>query len=492
MLIRKWKSLPCWLESLTPEVRDASVYGVSALFAFLTMLISSIPLYRQWGEIALGPYLAGTSWCLVMAWRSGRKVVRDTSSDVGASRGTGWKRFTPADVADVGETGASRGMGWKRGWSRPRVATMVIVMTGATLLPLALETYWQNASSGTSSTTSHAQPEVLVVEKAGKNLLKGRDPYAVTNGKQVVAHHAVPAGQPAYDAFFPYLPGMAIFGVPSGTKAPRPLGDARVMFALLTVLALGLAIWMNGLEGERGMLAVQAMSVLPSTALPLSTGGDDIPVIALMLLGLVLMRRHKMLMAGVAFGAAASLKFTSWPLVIIALLVIYAVYSFRDLIKAAAGTSLVVVPAVLPVALVNMKAFVVNVVFYPLGLAGIRSPAASPMPGHLLVSTLPSIHHSYSIVVVLAGGVVFLAALTRWFPRDPGSLASFIGWAFLFAVLLAPTTRFGYLIYPFDLIIWSRVLYRIPAKAGNAPSDSRLQAMYPPDFLAGVQAGVQA
>ncbi len=468
MLTRYWKVLQGWFESLEPENRDAIVYGTSALFAFLTILISSIPLYRQWGEIAIGPYLAGTLWCFVVAWRRRRRMERDA-------------------VASSGTPGRA---GWKRGWSKPRVATMVIVMAGATFLPLALETYWQNASISTSSGTTHAQPEVLVVEKAGRTLLKGHDPYTVSS-KQPGGHISVPAGQPSYDAFFPYLPGMAVFGMPSGSKAPRPLGDARVMFALLTFVALGIALWINGLEGERGLFAVQAMSVLPSTALPLSTGGDDIPVIALMLLGLVLMRRHRMLMAGVAFGAAASLKFTSWPLVVIALLVLYAAYSFKDLIKAAAGAGLVVVPAVLPVALANMKAFVINVVLYPLGLAGIRSPAASPMPGHLLVSTLPAIHHSYSIVVVLAGGVVFLAALTRWFPRDAGSLANFIGWAFLFAVLLAPTTRFGYLIYPFDLIIWSRVLHRVPRQAEDAPTEG-IKAVHLQDTLEDTLVGAQA
>ncbi|MCL4434012.1 MAG: glycosyltransferase 87 family protein [Actinobacteria bacterium] len=463
MLARYWKVLQDWFESLEPESRDAIVYGASALFAFLTILISSIPLYRQWGEIAIGPYLAGTLWCFVVAWRRRRRMEQDAASGGGMSGRAGWKR----------------------GWSKPRVATMVIVMAGATFLPLALETYWQNASTSTSSGTTHAQPEVLVVEKAGRTLLKGHDPYTVSS-KQPGGHISVPAGQPSYDVFFPYLPGMAIFGMPSGSKAPRPLGDARVMFALLTFVVLGIVLWINGLEGERGLLAVQAMSVLPFTALPLSTGGDDIPVIALMLLGLVLMRRHKMLMAGVAFGAAASLKFTSWPLVVIALLVLYAAYSFKDSIKAAAGAGLVVVPAVLPVALANMKAFVVNVVLYPLGLAGIRSPAASPMPGHLLVSTLPAIHHSYSIVVVLAGGVVFLAALTRWFPRDAGSLASFIGWAFLFAVLLAPTTRFGYLIYPFDLIIWSRVLHCVPRQAEGTPTEAT-KAVHLQDTLVGAQ-----
>ncbi len=430
--------------SLSPELRDALVYGLSAIFALLTILISSIPLYRQWGKIAIGAYIAGTLWCIGVALYHKISNTDDSFEDA---------------VGDI-EYGQSsqRQRSWKRGWSRPRVAVMGIVMCGSTLLPLALESYWQYNPAAYSTTTKHAQPEVLVVDRAGQNMLKGHDPYTVTSAKQVSDHPQVPAGQPSYDAFFPYLPAMAIFGMGSGTKLPGPLGNARVMFLLFTIAAVLLALYINGVADDDSVLGLQAMLVLPSAALPLSTGGDDIPVIALMLLGLVLMKKHKLLPAGIVLGMAASLKFTSWPLVMLALLVIYAAFSLKDTLKAVAGAGIIIIPSVVPVAMANIRAFVVNVILYPLGLAGIRSPAASPMPGHILTSTMPSIHHTYSLVIVLAGGVVFLAALKRWFPRNSSSLASFVGWAFVVAVMLAPATRFGYLVYPFDLIIWSKVL----------------------------------
>ena len=45
------------LRRLSPEWRDALLYGCSALFAGVTALAVGIPLYRQWGQMAVGPYL---------------------------------------------------------------------------------------------------------------------------------------------------------------------------------------------------------------------------------------------------------------------------------------------------------------------------------------------------------------------------------------------------------------------------------------------------
>ena len=43
---------------LSPEGRDAFLYGCSALFAGVTAFAVGIPLYRQWGQMAVGPYAA--------------------------------------------------------------------------------------------------------------------------------------------------------------------------------------------------------------------------------------------------------------------------------------------------------------------------------------------------------------------------------------------------------------------------------------------------
>ena len=70
---------------------------------------------------------------------------------------------------------------------------------------------------------------------------------------------------------------------------------------------------------RRPVRALQVLTVLPTAALPLATGGDDMPVAALMLLGLVALQRRRPVLAGLALGAASSLKFTAWPLALLAL-----------------------------------------------------------------------------------------------------------------------------------------------------------------------------
>jgi len=43
-------------------------------------------------------------------------------------------------------------------------------------------------------------------------------------------------------------------------------------------------------------------------------------------------------------------------------------------------------------------------------------------------------------------------------PSSPQTAAGFSGLAMLLATLLAPATRFGYLIYPLDLLTWAVLL----------------------------------
>ena len=47
------------------------------------------------------------------------------------------------------------------------------------------------------------------------------------------------------------------------------------------------------------------------------TGGDDLPVIALMVLGLALATRRRPISSGLAMGLAGTLKFTAWPLLLL-------------------------------------------------------------------------------------------------------------------------------------------------------------------------------
>jgi MYXO-CTERM domain-containing protein len=302
------------------------------------------------------------------------------------------------------------------------------------------------------------QPEVPVVEQAGQALLKGHDPYREINPH---ALPPVPKGDPSYDAFDPYMPLMSWFGGPSSTHAPARLTDARVAFSVFTILVVIVAMALcRGPTGPR-VLALQSMTVLPTAALPLATGGDDLPVAALMLLGLVLLQRRRPLWAGAVLGVAASMKITAWPLAALAFLVARdrnGARGRRPSLLVLAGMFGVMIPAILPTVVENVPAFVENVVRFPLGLAGVSSPAASPLLGHFLTSLFPGFKRIFTLLVAGAGVVILGWVLVRRRPTTPAALARLVGWVMLVAIVLAPATRVGYLLYPADLFVWAWLL----------------------------------
>lgn len=428
------------------------LYAVSGLFAIVTVRTSSIALYRQWGELATIPYVVGALASALLARRA--------------------RRSRPPQTQETGKQ-------WH--WTTPRMLVYLAVLLGATLMPLSLEILWQAEAGG----VSHLQPEVSVVEDSGVRLAHGQGPYQLVDGSRT--HVSAPPGQPAYNVYDPYLPLMSLFGLPSSTKAPPRLTDARVAFSLFTIVVVIAALALcRGPTGPR-LLTLQSMTVLPTAALPLATGGDDLPVAALLLLGLVLMQRRRPLAAGAALGVAASMKITAWPLAAVAFLAArdrQGNTGRRPTLLLLGGMAAVMVPAVLPTALSDIPAFVDNVVRFPLGLAGIRSPAASPLVGHLLVSAFPGIHRVFPLLVAGAGVTALGYVLVRRPPRTPGALARLVGWAMVVAILLAPATRVGYFLYPLDLFVWAWLLdsedgISVPVMAVEEAEDSMEESREP-------------
>ena len=64
------------LAGLSPEGRDAFLYACSAMFAGVTAFAMGIPLYRQWGQMAVGPYAAAALIMAVVAVRVARTRAR--------------------------------------------------------------------------------------------------------------------------------------------------------------------------------------------------------------------------------------------------------------------------------------------------------------------------------------------------------------------------------------------------------------------------------
>jgi hypothetical protein len=427
-------ALAGWLRATTPLQRDVIVYGCSALFSLGTLVFAGIPLYRQWGAMALGPYAAATiaTGATARWWWGNRTVVR-------------WVR-----------TGA-----------------LVVVLVGATLVPLGLEVVW--ASQGNAA--AHVQPEVLVVEHAGVRADAGKDPYQVVdrNGRILIHQSA----EPVYELYYPYLPGMVLFGFSAGSKVEARLTDARLQFLVFTAAVSIFALSRLRPKSDARLRAAQALTVLPTAALPLSTGGDDMPVVALMLLGLVALQRRRPVLAGLAMGAAASLKFTAWPLVLLALWVTRDRGGHRAVGRYLGAVAAVVVPVVVPIALQNPSAFVDNVVRFPLGLAGVASPAASALPGHLLVSAFPAVHRPYVVTVAALGAAFVVWRLWRHPPKSPADLARLCAGLMLAAIVLAPATRVGYLLYPANLAVWAWLL-----RQSETPGEpARRGARWTPDEL---------
>ncbi|GHH05315.1 glycosyltransferase 87 family protein [Streptomyces lanatus] len=328
-----------------------------------------------------------------------------------------------------------------RPWSRH---SALAALLGAVVVPLTLMVL-----AGT------AQSEVHVVEHSGALLLDSGSPY--------VPH---PVG---VDDYNPYLPGMALFGIPHALFGGTPLADARVWFCAVFLVSMLIAA--RGAGRGRGTLASVAsvssvgesdaraallLAAFPAVALPLAVGGVDLPVIGLMCLGLALAGRGGSgVAAGLAMGAAAALKWTAWPLLPVGLVLLPVTAGRRTAVRAGVVAVLVASAAVVPVALADPHAFVEHVVLFPLGEGGVHSPAASPLPGYLLATYVPGGSVlAMGALVAAAGGVAVSLAVRP--PRTVVAAADRLALGLGLAMCLIPATRFGYLVYPLVLAAWFR------------------------------------
>ena len=377
------------------DLLDLALYLLSAVFALVTALTASLPPHRPWGAIAAVGYLLAALATLA-AGRSGRLVI-----------------------------------------------TLVTWGT-TTVVPLVVE-----AVQRAGGRTGRAQEEVVVVERAGARLLHTGTPY--------LSHDAIAALPPDERllGYLPYQPGMALFGLPRAVFGVAWWTDARVWFAMATGVALGLA-YRQLRPGPWLVRAVQAATVLPVCALTLAVGGDDLPVLALCLLALAYAARDRYAAAGIAVGVAGALKLFAWP---VALVLLVLAVRRRGAGRFAAGAFGLPVLALVPAFLVNRDATVENVVRFPLGRGLVRSPAASPFPGHLIATLLPG-GPAIAAVLLLGAGIGIGVWLLRRPPVDAASAAAVCAVGLLAATLLMPATRFGYLLYPAAYALWIPALSR--------------------------------
>jgi hypothetical protein len=323
-----------------------------------------------------------------------------------------------------------------------------------------------------------AQEEVGVVEAGGLRLWHSGTPY--------LGHDAIAALPPAQrlDAYLPYQPGMALFGLPRAAGVAW-WTDARVWFAVVLVAALAGAVALarrpDGSRDSMLVRAVQAATVFPVCGLTLATGGDDLPVLGLCLLAFAFAARGRPGASGVAVGAAGALKLFAWPVALV-LLAYAATRGRRAAGRYALGAVGLPVLVLVPAFAVDRDAAVENVIRFPLGRGLVRSPAASPFPGHLLADGVPGGGAIATGLLVLAAVAVGLWLLRRP-PRDAADAAVVSAWGLLAAILLIPSTRFGYLLYPVAYACWAPVLRPavpdLPPQGGPAPGTRALDDPVP-------------
>ncbi|MGX2998698.1 glycosyltransferase 87 family protein [Streptomyces sp. JNUCC 64] len=334
-------------------------------------------------------------------------------------------------------------------WARtPAVVTVV----GTAVLPLLY-----------LMVIGKAQMEVGVVERAAEQLFSSGTPY-----------------HPAPDAvrdFNPYLPGMALFGIPYALFGDSPLSSARLWFLVgfLAAVAGTVRVLTRGRDtGTVPDAAARATGVTgalwliacPVVALPLTIGGVDPPVIGLICLALAYTHQGRAGRAGLAVGAAAALKWTAWPAVAVIVAVLAVRGGKRAASRCAAAAVGIPVLSVLPVALVDAGAFHQNAVLYPLGLGPTASSAQSPLLGSLIVWLVPH-GKTVTIVLIALGALAVGASLLIRPPRDVVAAADRLAMGLMVAILLSPATRVGYAIYPVVLLCWPRFTARLSAARRN-------------------------
>jgi hypothetical protein len=426
----------------------AALLAACALFACAVAAISAGAPERLWGELAAASY--GLAALVALAGR---------------------RRGLPLAVA--------------------------ISVTGAALIPLA----WM-------ASTRMGQPEVSVVIRSAHLFLHQGTPYERASAL-ATAH-----GPYAYN---PYLPALAFFGLPHAWFGGGLLTDPRVWFGVVFLAAFGTALRLSGVR--RPWLWAVVVTASPIIAYPLTTGGDDLPVLALICLGLALLRpaaglddpgpahtgpadtgpadtgpadtgpadtgpedatpahtggltTQRIILASLALGLAAAMKATAWPALAVAV-ALMAVCAGRRAVAWLVLVTLCVPLAVDgPVLFAQPSSVVSNTILFPLGLTKIQTPAATPLPGHLMAEAWSWGHYAAIGLLLLAG-----LAVAAWLIVSPPRDERAAGWRLVVGVTLmfafAPASRFGYVVYPLGLAAWL-LLSSLPSLASG---DGRLLSL---------------
>ena len=372
-----------------PRVWLIAAFAFCALYAGGVAAFTTNPLHRFWGIAAACAYLAAA----LLAWL--------------------WPRSSS--------------------WARGGVdMALIAIVCGAVMVPLVWLA-WHGQS----------QPEVTVVARSASTLIHHGSPYQ--SPKELAA-----TSDP--NAYNPYLPLMAVFGLPQALAGQGTLADPRVWFGVVFLVVFAVALKIGGAKDYlRWAVLVTASPVI---AFELAVGGTDVPMVAFMCLGFAFLWRSRgEIAAGLALGIASSMKATAWPALAVAFALLYARDGKRAAWRFTATAIAVMIVCVGPFAVTKPGSLVKNTILFPLGLASVKSQADSPLLGHLISDT-GHLGHSIVVALLIASGVGIAISLVVRPPKDvpAGIIRLVIGLSLMF--ILAPSTRFGYFIYPLALVLW--------------------------------------
>jgi hypothetical protein len=288
------------------------------------------------------------------------------------------------------------------------------------------------------------QNEIWLVQHAAERLVSPDPLYPTDDGSLA-----------DMNGYFPYLPAMALLGLPArlarALEWPQVLTDVRWAFVVVYMVLAANVI--RGLGGDRARAWLWFVAS-PVAAMPLATGGDDLPVIGLLLLALMYSRRQQSLLAGAAAGLACAAKLTAWP-VALALAVMTRVQRGRSQgLRFGLACLAMAGVFIAPVLMLEPRGLYMHEFGFPAGLAVVPSPAASPFPGHTL-SESSAAGHWIALGLLAACAVGLLGWLAWRPPRDEGAVAWFSAAALTAAMLLLPASRAGYLVYPILLALFA-------------------------------------
>lgn len=402
---------------------DLLFYLASASFALATAVWSEFYGYRVWGNAASVGYLLALGHTLWL--RSAHPP-----------RGVLGSRWVPAGMATV----------------------------LSTAVPLALLVLRRSPSYvwGPWPWSFPSQPEVWVVERSARLLLALGTPYLDLTTLDRPPHP---------DDYTPYGPAMTLFGLPRAVLGDSALTDARLVFLTVTVLVVLIALRVLGWPAVP-VAAAQLAAVSPLTTLTATVAGDDLPVIALIMLATALVYRTHPVWPAVVAAVVVCTKLTALPAVVVLAVAVLAHRGRRALaafLGATAATSAVLVA---PVLAATPTAFVEHVLLFPTGLGQARSPAASPLPGHLVAQTGP-VGHLVAIAALGLAACVIAAWLARQPPRTAADCTLRIAVGLGAAILLAPASRWGYLVYPvalFGVMIIFKMIMKPTGSSAKSPT----------------------